>query len=146
MTRQLLFPNLFNENDALIKNLDYAPWGAHNFASRIHDALNTGEEFKSIGFDEAWNYTNAGYIVYLTAYNWRYYEGLAGKYEYSGHIATCYPTENYENGSYLTAKIIQAGYISEISTIQTIWYRPSYGLNKEMVKSNLYLDYIIDKN
>ena len=110
LSREILFQDLFADSYD-IENDNYAPWGPHDFASRIHDVLNTGEGFSPVGFDEAWNYTNAGYIVYLSAYNWRYHAGLADKYDYSGHIATCYPTENYENGSYLTAKIIQAGYI-----------------------------------
>ncbi|ALO13826.1 hypothetical protein L21SP5_00146 [Salinivirga cyanobacteriivorans] len=137
MTRQILFPGFFSSNNSNISNSNYAPWGPHNYASKIHDVLNTGEGFSPVGFGEAWNYTNAGYIVYLTAYNWRYYAGLAGKYDYSGHIATCYPTQNYENGSYLNANIIQAGGTTNITQLNQVW------TNINNVQARIYLEYIL---
>ena len=137
LANEVLFGNIFGD-------IHNGPWGSHGTASQMHDSINSSNQFKLIGFDDAWKYTNAGYVVYLSAYNWRYYDGLTtDKNAYSGHIATCYPTNNYRNGGYLTANIIQAGSSIGITTIGDVWRRSSYGQNKEKVKANLYLGYIL---
>jgi hypothetical protein len=141
LARDILFPSMFTSKS------NYAPWGAHNPAAKLHDVLkdNTNGQFKSVTFNEAWEYTNAGYVVYLTAYNSKYYDGRTkDPYQYSGHIATCYQT-NIETlgGNLMEANIIQAGSICGVYTFQKIWVKGKYGENNEYVKANLYLGYII---
>jgi hypothetical protein len=148
LARQILFPGLFITSDSRIGSSDYAPWGAHNRAASLHDAIrnNNNGHFKSVTFDEAWRYTNKGYVVYLTAYNSRYYANNNNSV-HPGHIATCYETIGYEDitdaNKFLDGKIIQAGGSCGTFKFQNIWTVGNYGTNNEHVKANLYLGYII---
>jgi predicted transcriptional regulator len=129
LANEVLFGNIFGD-------IHNGPWGSHGSASQIHDKIDSSKQFKSLGFDDAWKYTNSGYVVYLTAYNWQYYVGLTtNAHAYSGHIATCYPTDNYQH--YLTANIIQAGAKIGIMQLQNIWSDP------RNIKANVYLGYIL---
>jgi hypothetical protein len=145
LARSILFPGLFSTADN--KNLDsnYAPWGPNARAATIHEFAidNKNGHFKSVTFDEAWKYTNAEYVVYLTAYNSKYYEKHTDETKHPGHIATCYQTKGYENGKFLNANIIQAGGDCGVHTFQSIWTEGKYGSKNEHVKANLYLGYII---
>lgn len=129
----ILFPDILSKNNA--------PWGSHARASILHDKIQNSNEFKPVTFDEAWKYTNAGYIVYLSSYNSSYYAGNLGKI-HPGHIATCYPTEPYEDGSFLTAKVVQAGSKSDVLNFGSAWGK-AYGVNREHVSANIYLGYIL---
>jgi hypothetical protein len=140
LARDVLFLNTFT-TDA-----NYAPWGTHQPAAYLHDEIrnNTTGHFKAVTFDEAWRYTNAGYVAYLTAYNNRYYEGKSkDPYQYSGHIATCYNTkqETLED-NILNGNVIQAGNKVGVMPLISAWGN-SYGAKREHVKSNLYLGYIL---
>jgi hypothetical protein len=140
MSRDILFPNTFTTGD------NYAPWGIHQSAAKLHEELmnNTKGPFKAVTFDEAWQYTNVGYVVYLTAYNRRYYSGeTKDPYSYSGHIATCYFTEKYEDHEPWDRLIIQAGNSCDVLPFSNGWSKGKYGTDNEHIKANLYLGYII---
>jgi hypothetical protein len=135
LARNVLFPNMFTSG------ANYAPWGAHQSASKLHDILkgNTNGQFKAVTHDEAWKYTNAGYVVYLTAYNWRYYNNTTNDpHRYSGHIATCYQTIGYRE--YEKARLIQAGSSTGELAFKEVW---GENMRDNHVKANLYLGYII---
>jgi hypothetical protein len=123
---------------------NYAPWGAHQGASLLHDEIrnNNNGHFKAVTFDEAWQYTNSGYAVYLTAYNSAYYVN-SNNSRVPGHIATCY-TENKENedaNKVPDPKVIQAGSTTGTITVKKVW--GSSMITNNNVKANLYLGYII---
>jgi len=86
-----------------------------------------------------------GYVIYLTAYNKRYYR--TGKYNYHnihpGHIATCYPTPDYLKGNSLIANIVQAGGSWGITTIGTVWSNKWYIPQDKKIKAHIYLGYIL---
>lgn len=137
LARTILFKGIFTTGE------NYAPWGKHEAASIIHEKLinNENKHFKPLNHDEAWKYTNAGYVVYLTAYNWRYYAGKAHKYEYPGHIATCYPTPEYNPKDPTTGIVIQAGErVGKLFFRKDVWKSSLYDNN---IKANLYLGYIL---
>jgi hypothetical protein len=142
LARDILFPNSFTNGN------NYAPWGKHNSAARLHDVIkdNINGQFKSVTFDEAWKYTNSGYVVFLTAYNWRYYKNNANPYSYSGHIATCYQTDY---STYEGAKLIQAGGDGTegiVGFVTNVWTKENYTVTNDAssnVKANVYLGYII---
>lgn len=135
LARTYLFPGLFSSGS------NYAPWGKHQGAAYLHEECkdNKNGKFKNLSLDEAWKYTNAGFLVYLTAYNWRYYAGkTTKKYNYSGHIATCFPTNGY-SGNYLNANIIQAG-VGEAGVKEFSKCGSSFTSN---ASANVYLGYIL---
>ena len=135
LARDILFPNVFTSGS------NYAPWGVHQSAARLNDVLidNTNGQFKAVTFDEAWKYTNAGYVVYLTAYNRRYYaKETNDPYRFSGHITTCYQTIGYK--SYEDAKLIQAGSSTGELAFKEVW---EINMRDNYVKANLYLGYIL---
>ena len=146
LARWILFPNTFVAGNDKSGSNEYAPWGKHDSAAKLHEAIinNINGHFKPVTFDEAWKYTNAGYVVYLTAYNRRYYTGETNNpYLRSGHIATCYETKEYTE--YSKAQIIQAGggNNSKVITFSGGWGTTGYGNNHEEIKANLYLGYIL---
>jgi hypothetical protein len=140
LARDILFPNTFTVGS------NYAPWGTHQAAAYLHDDIrnNKNGHFKAVTFDEAWKYTNAGYVVYLTAYNRRYYANeTKNPYQHSGHIATCYETKGYEK--YEGAKVIQAGGAGTagiIGFVTNVWTKKNYP-EISNIKANLYLGYIL---
>jgi hypothetical protein len=147
LARDILFPDMFTSDKSW--NRDYAPWGEHKRAAFLHEALtnNTNGHFKSVTFDEAWKYTNAGYVAYLTAYNAAYYNGNI-LHKHPGHIATCYQTNGYSN--YEGANLIQAGAKNTervIGFVTEVWtMKGGYTITDDEnsnVKANLYLGYII---
>jgi hypothetical protein len=140
LARWVLFPNTFVAEDNRSGNNNYAPWGGHYTAAKLHENItnNVNGHFKAVTFDEAWRYTNTGYVVYLTAYHHLYYEGKIGKYGKSGHIATCYQTIEYNEHE--KAKLIQAGTSAGELAFNSVW---SKNMINNHVKANLYLGYII---
>ncbi|MDA3954942.1 MAG: hypothetical protein PF485_14945 [Bacteroidales bacterium] len=140
MSKTILFPNSFSGSST---SNTYAPWGKHQAAAYLHDEIkdNKNGKFKNVNFDKAWKYTNAGFIVYLTSYNRRYYSGATtNKYKYSGHIATCYPTSSYVSNNYLDANVIQAG----LGEAQVKSFKYCFGSSYiENVSANIYLGYIL---
>jgi len=139
LTRQILFPNTFTSGS------NYAPWGAHNSAAKLHDVLkdNTNGQFKPLSHEEAWKYTNAKYVVYLTAYSSKYYEKpqTVSPYDYSGHIVTCYETP-FEAGKFNVSEVnvIQAG--SKCGVL--LFGGGAWGKTMtDNVIANVYLGYIV---
>lgn len=139
LSYKYLFPSLFSKT--------INPWGIwddYSRASDIQDKILNSSDFKSVTFDEAWAYTNKGYVVYLTSYNYRYIRGTSNS-KHPGHIATCFPTPDYVPGNYKTGKVIQAGSSWGVLNFGVnVWTDGRYGKDKEgVVFSNLYLGYIL---
>lgn len=104
MSRWYLFNGLFHTNNKASNREDYAPWGSHHWANVIHYRINNdnGDRFKKVSLnDKAWDFVDAGYVVYFTAFHPKMPETLVSmaseadlikeieKKKYgSGHIAT----------------------------------------------------------
>jgi len=113
---------LFGKN--AFGDIHNGPWGSHASANDIHDVICKNDNFKQIEIDsenelDAWDYTNKGFLVYLTKYN----------KDGSGHIATCYDGQLkkviHVGGSYIT---LNKKYISEWNGAQ---------------KAHIYFGYIL---
>lgn len=155
LAREKLFQGygLFEGN---LLNIKYAPWGKSGRASEIYDAIKTSSNFIPIKIDEnvagfvrAWKLTNAGYVVYLTAYNRAYYETPPGEI-HPGHIATCFPTRPTEisDVNWKKAEIIQAGDLTNKLKFEEVWRSSSFSNgtingNRQNVSAHLYLGYIL---
>jgi len=134
LSREILFQDIFSDISD-IKSSEYAPWGKHDFANRIHwQIYNDDENFIEISETTSateWDYIKAGYVVYQTAFGSDIPESVnlnqpnSGEVprKPSGHIATCF------NGD--EQKVIHAG--SSVGVNQ--WYGAQ--------KSHLYLGYIL---
>jgi hypothetical protein len=154
LARENLFPGVFSGSSG---TSTYAPWGPHTKASYIHDVMAISDKFVALkngedpqGFVEAWKRTNAGYVVYLSAYNRKYYTDPKPKNLHSGHIATCFPTENFK-GDWRNALIIQAGTTSNKINFCEEWKNANFSNgtnngNRQKVHAHLYLGYILNEN
>ncbi len=134
LSREILFQDLFSDISD-INSQEYAPWGKHDYANRIHwQIYNNDDDF--IEITEAtsateWDYTKAGYVVYQTAFGNNILESVNLNQptsndvpkKPSGHIATCFNGDEH--------KVIHAG--SSVGVNQ--WYGTQ--------KSHLYLGYIL---
>lgn len=135
LANEILFGNVFGD-------IHNGPWGAHGTASQMHDKMIASKEFKGVETNYAWKYANAGYVVYLSAYNRRFYQGRTDNaHAYSGHIATCLPTPDYNPEDPTTGIVIQAGAsVGKLYFRKDVWTSSSYDNN---IKANLYLGYIL---
>jgi hypothetical protein len=156
LAREKLFQGngLFEGN---LLNNKYAPWGKHGRASEIHDAIKASSNFIPIKIDEnvagfvrAWELTNAGYVVYLTAYNRAYYATTPGEI-HPGHIATCFPNRGMEVSlqNWKQAKIIQAGDKTDLLDFDEVWESNNFSNgvrkgNRQKIQAHLYLGYILN--
>jgi hypothetical protein len=149
LANEVLFGNIFGGNHN-------GPWGVHGNASQIHNAIveNKAKEFKPITeFSDAWKYANNHYVVYLTAHNAAYYtKGISEADQASimqnnsGHIATCYPTEDFDPADVTTGKVVQAGTNWGVMNFAVkVWTHANYDAknNGGIIKANLYLGYIL---
>lgn len=138
----------------LSKNIlfNVIPWGSSGYrASEIHDVIrNNNSKFELLDFNKAWEYANAGFIVYFTSYHAsgvNYNEDGTIDYQQSspGHIATGFPTKG--NFNYLDGLLIQAGGFGHTKKIdfKSAWSN-SYGENRNKVKAHVYLEYILKKD
>lgn len=127
---------------------DHIPWGSSGYrASQIHDHLRNSKSFKLVTFEEAWEYTNVGYVVYFTSYHWSGVEyNSDGSIDYwsssPGHIATCFPTSG--DFDFLEGYLVQAGGFDKTTKLmfKNAWGN-SYGSDREKVSAYIYLGYII---
>ena len=119
LSYQILFPKFHTK--------EVAPWGRHTRASGIHEAIQYNLNFVPIDKDDAWNYTNKSFVVYVTAYNDSYYKNKDDDHKHPGHIATCYPDEGRNIN-----RVIQGGKTNGL----VLW-------NKNYLLYHLYLGYII---
>lgn len=156
LSRDILFSEYGMFSGNLTKET-YAPWGTHKRASNIHDHVKTSTNFKPIkvdeniaGFVRAWELTNAGYVVYLTSYNRKYYSSPKPENLHPGHIATCYPNREMTvtDKNWKQAKIIQAGDITGDYPFNEVWIDANYsnGLkfgDRQKIHAHLYLGYIL---
>ena len=134
LTRDILFPGLFQGN---IWNDKGTPWGGNQRANILHYRINknankvfvrvkmdgSDRSYDNISGKTAWDYTEAGYVVYLTAFNQEMSmdylnqpseaalaEVIKDRKYGSGHIATCYNADaDADEG-----EVIQAGTTTDV--------------------------------
>lgn len=138
LARTVLFPGMFKSGDNNTSDSDYAPWGGHACANWLHWRIYHNSNFKEISLTtvgstsqkkDAWQYTQAGYVVYFTAFGDGMDKNLLNSVmdetkidpRPPGHIATCYGD----------GKVIQAG--SSVGIL--IWSTAQ--------RAHVYLGYII---
>jgi len=130
--------NLFAYDLSLDILFSHSPWGSSHCANKLHWRISHDNNFKKVSFTknedkpqkkDAWEYTQAGYVVYFTAFgpgiNEDKLESVTAEKDIvcdsPGHIATC-----YRDG-----KVIQAGASVKI----LIWNTAQ--------RAHVYLGYII---
>ena len=138
--------NLFARDLSREILFSHSPWGTNAFANRLHWRIFHDSNFKKVPLakekntvqKDAWTYTQAGYVVYYTAFGEGMNEDLLVtvsdeskiKHKPSGHIATCFEVISItDNGS--EGKVIQAGNAVDILKWNTAQ------------KAHVYLGYII---
>ncbi|MDA3891176.1 MAG: hypothetical protein PF517_05875 [Salinivirgaceae bacterium] len=137
------FANYISQN--LLFN--HIPWQSSGYrASQIHDYVSNSKQFKKVTFEEAWEYTNVGYVVYFTSYhssgvNYNS-DGTVNYWSSSpGHIATCFPTGG--EFEFLEGYLVQAGGFDKTRRLifKDAW-SANYGVEREKVSAHIYMGYL----